>query len=466
MDAGDRWMLNDAAGQPLVGWDSRGLMRRMTYDALRRPTGLFVTENGTERLAERTVYGEEQGVANNHRTRVFQVFDGAGIVTSEAYDFKGNLLRAKRELLSDYKSAVDWQQNPTPNDGTFTSSTSYDALNRPLMVTSPDASVYRPTFNEANLLDKVDVTLRGAAAATPFVTNINYNAKGQRVLIQYGNGARTTYDYDPETFRLAHLQTLRGTDRLQDLFYTYDPVGNITHIRDDAQQTIYFNGQVVEPHNDYTYDALYRLSEATGREHIGQTANDNPQLKPHYDCNDSTRIGLAHPHDGQAMRNYTERYEYDGVGNILKWMHAANGGSWTRDHGIATDSNRLLQTSLPGNNFASYDYDAHGNMIRMPHLPIMQWDFKDQLQATSQQVVNNGTPETTYYVYDASGQRVRKVTEGQALAGQTSTRRKERIYLGGFEVYREYDPSVGSDGTFDRLRADGYAGARDPAHHG
>ena len=41
----------------------------------------------------------------------------------------------------------------------------------------------------------------------------------------------------------------------------------------------------------------------------------------------------------------------------------------------------------------------------------MQWDFKDQLQATARQVVNDGTPETTYYVYDAAGQRVRKVTE-------------------------------------------------------
>ena len=42
-------------------------------------------------------------------------------------------------------------------------------------------------------------------------------------------------------------------------------------------------------------------------------------------------------------------------------------------------------------------------MTAMPHLSLMQWDFKDQLQATSQQVVNNGgTPETTYYVYDAA----------------------------------------------------------------
>src|SRR5262249_11245409 len=160
----------------------------------RRPMGLFVTENGVERLAERIVYGEVIGVANNHRTRVHQVYDGAGVVTSEAYDFKGNLLQSTRELLANYKQAVDWRQNPLPNDGAFTSGGSYDALNRPKTVTTPDNSVYRPTFNEANLLDRVDVNLRGAAATTPFVTNINYSAKGQRELIVYGNGAQTAYD--------------------------------------------------------------------------------------------------------------------------------------------------------------------------------------------------------------------------------------------------------------------------------
>src|SRR5207249_7731679 len=83
-----------------------------------------------------------------------------------------------------------------------------------------------------------------------------------------------------------------------------------------------------------------------------------------------------------------------------------------------------------------YTHDAHGKMTAMPHLSLMQWDFKDQLQATAQQVVNDGTSETTYYVYDAAGQRVRKVTERQ-----NGTRKNERIYLGGFEVFREYDGS-------------------------
>ena len=45
------------------------------------------------------------------------------------------------------------------------------------------------------------------------------------------------------------MQRPRAADqaKLQDLSYTYDPVGNITRIEDAAQQTIYFNNQVVEP---------------------------------------------------------------------------------------------------------------------------------------------------------------------------------------------------------------------------
>jgi hypothetical protein len=55
MEAGERWMLNDVTGKPIRVWDSRRFIRRMTYDGLRRPIGLFVTENGVERLAESTV---------------------------------------------------------------------------------------------------------------------------------------------------------------------------------------------------------------------------------------------------------------------------------------------------------------------------------------------------------------------------------------------------------------------------
>jgi RHS repeat-associated protein len=471
MEAGERWMLNDVAGKPLYAWDSRNHQFRIAYDPLRRPTDSFLREGaGAELLVGCSVYGETQPdpETNNLRGKVVQLFDQAGIVTSVAYDFKGNLLESRRDLLPNYKLVVDWLQNPAATEGSFTSRTTYDALNRPLTTTSPDGSVYRPTFNEANLLERVDVNLRGAAAATPFVTNIDYDAKGQRQRIDYGNGASTFYDYDPLTFRLVHLLTRRNAAaypddcpqpppagwpgcEVQNLHYTYDPVGNITHIRDGAQQTIYFRNKRVEPCAEYTYDAIYRLIEARGREHLGQIGGA-PIPHSH---DDAPRTGIDwSANDGHAMGRYVEQYIYDAVGNFLEMQHRGSDPvhpGWTRSYAYgeasliepAKQSNRLSRTAV-GATTENYHYDGsaglHGDITAMPHLPLMQWDFKDQLQATTRQVVNvGGTPETTYYVYDATGQRVRNVTERRAAAGQIPTRKAERIYLGAFEIHREYN---------------------------
>jgi RHS repeat-associated protein len=455
MDAGERWMLNDVTGNPIRVWDSRGFTRRITYDEVHRPRELFVADNGTERLAERTIYGEGQGTASNHRTRIFQAFDAAGVVTSEGYDFKGNLLQSKRELLPDYANATDWQLNLIPNEGTFTARTSYDALNRPVTITAPDDSIHYPTFNEANLLEKVDVKLRGAATPTSFVTTINYSAKGQRQLIAYGNGAKTVYEYDALTLRLTRLLTTRPTSVnglgsqlfadpvvVQDLRYTSDPAGNIIHIEDAALKTIFHNGQEVEPICDYTYDAIYRLIEAKGREHIGQVVHDfNPQMRRDYPFAGLADF-IAHPNDLQTMRLYSERYEYDAVGNFQVIRHIADAGNWTRGYEYneasliqaVKQSNRLTKTTIGSGTIfpETYTYtdalgnDVHGCMTAI-NSTKMVWDFKDELG-----VVDLGGGGKTYYLYDASGQRVRKVIEKNA-----GTLIEENLYIGGFEVYRK-----------------------------
>ncbi|SFN24798.1 RHS repeat-associated core domain-containing protein [Nitrosospira briensis] len=441
MEAGERWMLNDVVGKPVRAWNSRGHRFRTEYDPLRRPLGLFVVDTDAndvsrEILYQRTAYGEEQGEAHNHRTRVFQVFDGAGVVTSEAYDFKGNLLHSKRQLVQNYKHTPDWCQQPELEDETFVSLNGYDALNRPITLTTPDKSLIQPAYNEANLLEKLQVNLRGTETATWFVTNINYNAKGQRERIEHGNGTRTEYAYDEKTFRLTTLKTLRRNTRLQDLSYTYDPAGNITHIRDEAQQTIFFRNRQVEPSTDYVYDAIYRLIQATGREHLGQSANGCPFGPVPTSHSDQSRVGLLHPGDGQAMGIYRESYEYDEVGNFLRLLHHGTNphhAGWKREYQYkelslldpGQNSNRLSDTRV-GETTETYAYDIHGNMLQLPHLAEMAWDFKDQLRA-----VGLGGGGRAYYVYDASGQRVRKVHEHN---GSTV---EERIYLGGFEIYRK-----------------------------
>ena len=203
---------------------------------------------------------EAQQKQANLRAKVFRRFDGAGVLTTDLYDFKGNSLRSSRQFVSDYRNAPDWSQNPALDGETFAGATAYDALNRAIAVTTPDNSVYRPTFNEANLLERVDVDLRGASPSTSFVSNIDYNAKGQRTLIQYGNGASTIYAHDEKSFRLTHLKTtrnLRGSGlvaqifadpaTVQDLSYLYDPIGNITRIRDAALLTVFNANQQVDP---------------------------------------------------------------------------------------------------------------------------------------------------------------------------------------------------------------------------
>ena len=498
MEAGARWMVNDVAGKPIHAWDSRGHNFTTKYDPLRRPTETRIKGGDgpapLDNVYEKIIYGEDQSLNGktdqelNLRGKPFTHYDTAGKVGFEEYDFKGNLRKSRRWLAKNYKGTPDWgivDPNSLLEPEDFPEETEYDALNRPVAMITPDNSVIRPGYNEANLLERVDANLRGQTSAngqpmwTPFVTNIDYDAKGQRTGIHYGTrngkGITTSYVYDPDTFRLIHLQTRRnaaafdGTDRpgeVQNLHYAYDPAGNITHIRDDAQQTIYFKGQIIEPSNDYIYDAVYRLIQATGREHLGQ--GGAPIRHSH---NDAGRVGVLSadaagrfaPNDRNAMDRYCEKYVYDEVGNFKEMSHHRSclaAPSWTRTYAYDEPSlieankrsNRLSKAPLqsdPPSATKDFGYDAHGNMTRMPHLPLMRWDYRDQLMATAQQVVNNGMPETTWYTYDTSGQRVRKVTESMVSAqdaanGRQPVRLKERIYLGGFEIYREYENDGGT----------------------
>jgi len=462
-DAGERWMLGDVGGAPLRAWDERGHTKRATYDAARRATHAYVQQGtAAEQLVGRTVYGETHpsAAALNLRDKAYQVYDGAGVVTSGAYDFKGNLLHGTRRLATDYHAVPEWSPIAGLTDvaaivaaaealleaEVFSSATAYDALNRPTSLTTPDASEIRPTYNEAGLLEKVEARVRGAAAWTTFVDDIDYDAKGQREKIVYGNGTRTTYTYDPATFRLVQLRTVRDSDGavLQNLAYAYDPVGNIAEIKDSAQQTVFFDNAVVSPSTQYVYDALYRLTQASGREHTGGMA------EVQRDQNDIPLMNLPHANDAQALRNYVEQYVYDAVGNILTMSHQAGIGSWTREYQIAATSNRLLGTSLPGDQAgqfsATYAYDVHGSMTSMPHLPSMGWDHNDQMRE-----VGLGGGGTAYYTYDAAGQRVRKVWEHSGLV-------EERIYLGGREVYRKRD-SLGNP-LVERETLHGMDGAR------
>ena len=409
-------------------------------DALRRPTHQYLKIGAApETLLQRTLYGESAPTpeVNNLRGKPIRHYDEAGALKSESYDFKGNPLETQRRLALAFTAATDWTPlatatTPSAIDAaaaalleteTFTQTRSYDALNRIASATEPDLTEIKPSYNQRGLLDQVEARIRNAATWTTFVGDIQYDQKAQRQSIDYGNGTATAYQYDELTYRLLHLTTTRTSpsNTLQDLSYTFDPVGNIVAISDAAQQTLFYNNSVVLPQNLFEYDALYRLISATGREHasIGDVQLDH---------NDLPLQNLPHNNDASAVRTYLEEYAYDHVGNILEMFHEAAGtpvATWTRAYTYGVGTNRLATNTIPGGT-ATYTHDTHGNLLSMPHLASIDWTPFDQIKTC-----DLGGGGDVYFTYASDGTRVRKVWQ------QTTSAVKERIYLGAYEIYRE-----------------------------
>ncbi len=451
---GGRWMLADAAGGALRTWSDNGFAERIAKDAMRRPTHHYVKPaGGAELLVARTLYGESASDPSGHnvRGRAVAVYDSAGVTATSRCDFKANVLASSRRFTSftpDVQQTVDWsalEAASTPaaataaagqlEDEELVSTSVYDALNRltsegQSSVTAAGTQALRAStvaYDEGGLPTTITMALRGAPAED-YVTSVSYDEHGRRAHISYGSGVTTDYSYDPLSFRLVGQRSATAAGAvLQDLTFVYDPVGNILAVDDAAQPTVFYDSGVVDAGRRYTYDPLYRLASAEGREHVALGPN------PLYDIDDASRSGLPSPADKQALRRYGETYDYDDAANITEVVHHLGLVSgqvlWRRRHDIAPDSDRLLSTSMPGDGAGPlpprYSYDARGNTTKMPHLPQLHWDYGDHLTHATP-----GAGVDAYYAYDSGGKRARQV---QVKNGGTIV--EQRVYAGAFERF-------------------------------
>lgn len=481
MDAGDRWMLMDAAGKPMLAWDlnetpqgntatRENRFYRTDYDALHRPIALWLTINANVPIMiERYEYQDAVTPdVHNLNGQLIRHYDSSGLVETIHRDFKGNVQEVRRTLVRDATAPiVDWQGSVAGKleTETYAQITEHDALNRMTRqenwhLLGGVGAVYKPTYNERGALKHETLALRGTT--TNAIEEIRYNAKGQKEYLKLGNGTLTQYDYDEKTFRLKQMRTTRlqsgqtepafpvfrsslaDSRVIQQLHYTYDPVGNITEVYDEAYKPVFFANAIVEPRSRYEYDALYRLISATGRENSNASETE---ASGQFDGEESTAFPIQ---AANAIRRYTQRYQYDSVGNILQVKHVlpdrANG--WTRYYDYAFNdpaqpaSNRLWRTwehapdwnNTGASNKVTYGYDTHGSMLNLANVPDeyrLEWDHRDMIRE-----INLGGGGTAYYQYDSNKQRSRKRIVNQNGGGYW-----ERIYLGGHERYRRYNGS-------------------------
>ncbi len=434
-DGGTKVALLNVAGQPVTVKEGSAVTRVHAYDALRRETSRTVTDGAGTRVVVAFEYGEAatDPANSNLLGKRWRTWHGGGRNEVTSYDFKGNTLSRTHRLWDRDGTSSDTADWATLDEGNLESdsdlwltlSWTFDALNRVTSKTAPDGTVTAITYNEAGLFETTTVD------SEAFVTGVAYNARGQRDRVEYGCGVTTDYSYEADTFRLSTLESTRSGDSkvLQDLAFTYDPVGNIRAIENAADDTVFFDNVAVSPNQAFTYDGYYRLKTATGREKLsrGQPYNGDPASGTLRDA--YTAVAL-----------YEQRYAYDAVGNITEMRHLVGGSTdWVRTYTYEEDgsgdpvSNRLVDTTESVGT-VSYQHDDRGNVVFLPHLyndgatppsPNVEYDDRGQMV----KALLNSTDYALYY-YDDAGQRVRKVVVKGAVV-------EDRRYVDGFEVWRK-----------------------------
>ncbi len=474
IDAGTKRTVLDALGNAIEQRDSKQALILSAYDNLNRPTDLWARDDAEQAvtLRQHLVYGDNAGeigmnrmaaINNNVLGKLVKHYDEAGVVIAGVADFKGNLLEKTRQVISDQELLsvfngvnngadtayqVDWQPDGISItahaaailDATeYTTSSRYDGLNRIREADYPrdvdnERKTLIPHYNRAGALESVTLD------NDTYVERITYNAKGQRTLIAYGNGIMTRYAYDPLTFRLQRLHSGRFShpqsddlvfqahgEALQDYGYDYDLVGNITEIFDRTLASgVLNNPETLLVNNDpvlsqllisgnalnrrFSYDPVYRLISATGREH------DRPPDNPPW-------LDRPKTQDMTATRRYTQRYEYDLTGNMLNLRHDANDATlFNRTYNVETENNRLHHMSIGAMLLDyDYDYDAAGNMTSEHTNRHFLWNHSNQMKAFIDRPENSDATVNALYLYDAAGIRVKKLVRNQGGGFRTTT---------------------------------------------
>ncbi|MEX0931889.1 MAG: FG-GAP-like repeat-containing protein [Candidatus Paceibacterota bacterium] len=95
---------------------------------------------------------------------------------------------------------------------TYTTGFTHDRQGNYTSITHPDGSVVAYVYNNAGLLESLNVTPSGTTTAQSVVENFDYSPTGQVTFKRFGNGVESTYTFDAnELYRLKNIYTEKTT---------------------------------------------------------------------------------------------------------------------------------------------------------------------------------------------------------------------------------------------------------------
>jgi RHS repeat-associated protein len=477
-------------------------------DPLGNITTNHYNANGT--LGTQTLPANGDGITRTttYNTRdnnglLTKVTDPAGGIAQVGYDAAGNLL---------------WTQDPnhgsyTGGDPTqYRSSTYYDSYGRPGRTSTPKSTAYRPglltwsdTVYDANddtssqsnphfgigdtgsapttstTFDAMDRPLivtgpRGAADGGPVKSKTTYDAAGRPFQVTTPNGVnsgiaklgttQTVYDAldrPHQTLQYAVTAGLLDNARTRITNYCYDVAGDLRSVT-GPKGAASFNGcplATASPYvystapftTDFQYDAAHRKLKTTDPSGtvVSQIVyNENGAVTQATDANNKVtqysysdrgeKIKEIDPFDSSTLRTITSEWTYDPLGDLASFIspraYDIAGGTApftnyvTRYHYDA--DKRLTSTDLPidGTTPASYSYvayDANGDktMVSLPSAQTNQASLAVTEKTTdsywdSGAIYSQTDPATptVRFDYTAEGWQASRIPE---LTGQAGT---------------------------------------------
>ncbi len=287
----------------------------------------------------------------------------------------------------------------TINDGdttsTYTTKYAFDNLGRMRTLTYPDGEILTYSYGKGGLLKSA--TGETSSGRKVYLEDMKYDEFGQRTYMKYGNGAESTYTYEPVMRRLTNLKTTSAEGKtLQNIAYQYDEVGNILSRRNSEFNTTDNISRNSE--QSYTYDNRDRLTSSGGK-------FDYETWNPFWN---------------KRVNTYSSDFEYNITGKILR-KNQENKGliedtgetvtigettyDWNYEYGWA-QPNAVTKAGT-----RTFSYDLNGNMTTMMDSSAslnrtLLWDEENRLKKTTDASGSNSI--VTTYGYGADGMRAVK----------------------------------------------------------
>jgi RHS repeat-associated protein len=331
----------DANGNQITFTDGLGHATTNFYDALNRQTNVTFTD-GTRQITVYDAGGRRIAQTDQATNTTGFAYDGLGRLTAVT-----NALGGPTQVVTQYQYDEAGNQTAQIDALKRTTTFEYDSMGRRTKRTLPGnqfetfgydfgGNLIRYTnFNGVIVTNQYDVMnrLTNRISINGYKIRYTYTATGQRQTMTDASGTQS-YAYDARD-RLLTNATPAGT-----LSYQYDANGNVTNITSSTA-----NGTLVT----YQYDALNRLTNVVDSRLVGAT---------------NTAYGFDAVGNLQRIQypnSVTNLYKYDSLNRLTNLVWKTNGNviaSFAYTLGASRNRTALLETNHGDNRGYTWNYDA------------------------------------------------------------------------------------------------------------